>query len=74
MIIKSETETSVVRKLELIAIREETKADKFLTNALKSANEEGRTEILNCEKTEYEVLCERSELLNEALAEIKQDD
>jgi|TARA_B110000495_G_scaffold187527_1_gene187008 hypothetical protein len=72
MIIQSETQTSVVKKLEEIANREEQKADKFLTMALKTAHEEGRTEILYCEKTEYEVLYEKSELLTEVLTEVRQ--
>ena len=72
MIIQSNTPNSVVRMLELIAIREEKKADKFLTTALKTANDEGRSEILNAEKTDYEVLCEKSGLLNDTLHEIKQ--
>lgn len=72
MIIQSETQTSVVKKLEEIANREEQKANKFLTMALKTANEEGRTEILYCEKTEYELLHEKSELLTEVLTEIRQ--
>jgi len=72
MIIQSETQTSVVKKLEEIANREEQKADKFLTMALKTAHQEGRTEILNCEKSEYELLHEKSELLTEVLTEIRQ--
>lgn len=72
MIIQSNTPNSVVRMLELIAIREEKKADKFLATALKTANEDGRSEILNAEKVDYEVLCEKSELLNDVLREIKQ--
>jgi hypothetical protein len=72
MIIQKETPSTVVRRLELIAIREETKADKFLATALKTANEEGRSEILNAEKSDYEILCERSALLNDTLVEIKQ--
>jgi len=73
MIIMNETQLSIVRKLENIAEREEQKADSFLATALKTANEEGRTEILNCEKTEYELLYEKSELLTEVLTEIKSD-
>lgn len=69
----NETQLSIVRKLENIAEREEQKADSFLATALKTANEEGRTEILNCEKTEYELLYEKSELLTEVLTEIKSD-
>tara|TARA_Y100001934_G_scaffold101427_1_gene124666 strand:- start:197 stop:421 length:225 start_codon:yes stop_codon:yes gene_type:complete len=72
MIIQNETETSVVRKLEEIASREETKADRFLANALKLANVEGRDGLLYSEQAEYEVLYERSEVLNDALNEIKQ--
>ena len=72
MIIQKETPTTVVRRLELIAIREEKRADKFLATALKTANDEGRAEILNAEKTDYEILCERSTLLNDTLVEIKQ--
>lgn len=73
MIIMNETQLSIVSKLENIAEREETKADNFLANALRVANEEGRSEILNCEKSEYEVLHEKSELLAEILTEIKSD-
>ena len=69
----NETQLSIVSKLENIAEREEQKADSFLATALKTANEEGRTEILNCEKTEYELLYEKSELLTEVLTEIKSD-
>ena len=73
MIIMNETQLSIVRKLEDIAEREEKKADQFLANALRTANEEGRSEILNCEKSEYEVLHEKSELLTDVLTEIKSD-
>ena len=73
MIIMNETQLSIVSKLETIAEREEKKADQFLTNALRNASEEGRSEILNCEKSEYELLYEKSELLAEVLTEIKSD-
>ena len=73
MIIQSETQLSVVRKLEKIAEREEAKADKFIATALKTANEEGRSDILNAEKTEYSFLCEKSEFLADILNEIKSD-
>jgi hypothetical protein len=72
MIIQNETETLVVEKLEEIASREETKADRFLAAALKLANEEGRNELLYSERADYEVLYERSEILNDTLGEIKQ--
>ena len=73
MIIMNETQLSIVSKLENIAEREETRANSFLATALRTANEEGRSEILNCEKSEYELLHERSELLVEVLTEIKSD-
>ena len=73
MIIMNETQLSIVRKLEDIAEREEQKADSFLATALRTANEEGRSEILLCEKSEYELLHEKSELLAEILTEIKSD-
>ena len=73
MIIMNETQLSIVSKLENIAEREEKKADSFLTTALRTATEEGRSEILNCEKSEYEILYERSELLADVLTEIKSD-
>jgi hypothetical protein len=73
MIIMNKTQLSIVRKLEDIADREEKKANSFLATALRTANQEGRTEILNCEKSEYEVLQERSELLADVLTEIKSD-
>ena len=72
MIIQNETETLVVRKLEEIASREEIKADRFLANALKLANDEGRVGLLYSEQAEYEVLHERSEILSDTLGEIKQ--
>ena len=73
MIIMNETQLSIVSKLENIAEREEKKADSFLATALRTANQEGRYDILNCEKSEYELLHERSELLVEVLTEIKSD-
>jgi hypothetical protein len=73
MIIMSETQLSIVRKLEDIAEREGQKANQFLATALRTASEEGRSEILNCEKIEYELLHEKSELLAEVLTEIKSD-
>lgn len=72
MSIQNETETSVVRKLEEIASREETKVDRFLATALKLANEEGRSELLYSEMADYQVLYERAEILNDTLGEIKQ--
>jgi hypothetical protein len=73
MIIMNENQLSIVSKLETIAEREENKADNFLANALRTATEEGRSEMLNCEKSEYELLHEKSELLAEVLTEIKSD-
>ena len=73
MIIMNEIQLSIVRKLENIAEREEKKADSFLATALRTANQEGRSDILNCEKSEYELLHEKSELLAEVLTEIKSD-
>ena len=73
MIIMNETQLSIVSKLENIAEREETRANSFLATALRTANQEGRSDILNCEKSEYELLHERSELLVEILTEIKSD-
>ena len=73
MIIMNKTQLSIVSKLENIAEREEKKADNFLATALRTANQEGRSDILNCEKSEYELLHERSELLADVLTEIKSD-
>jgi hypothetical protein len=73
MIIMNEIQLSIVRKLENIAEREEKKADSFLATALRTANQEGRSDILNCEKSEYELLHEKSELLADILTEIKSD-
>lgn len=69
----NEIQLSIVRKLENIAEREEKKADSFLATALRTANQEGRSDILNCEKSEYELLHEKSELLADILTEIKSD-
>ena len=69
---KTENEKSVVRKLEQILDREETKADKFLANALRTANEEGRSDMLYSEMADYEVLYECSKILNDVVEEVKQ--
>ena len=71
MIIQSETIMSVVSSLEEIADRSDDVASKYLANALKTATEENRTELLNSEKNEYEVLSERADALKEAVTEIK---
>ena len=71
MIIQSNTITSVVKQLEGIAKREDANADKFLANVLKSASDEERSDMLNSEKNEYEILLTRAEAIKSALFEIK---
>tara|TARA_B100002019_G_scaffold171476_1_gene148190 strand:+ start:18 stop:254 length:237 start_codon:yes stop_codon:yes gene_type:complete len=71
MIIQSETIMSVVSSFEQIAERSDDVASKYLVNALKTATEENRTELLNSEKNEYEVLSQRADALKEAVAEVK---
>lgn len=71
MIIQSNTITSVVKQLEGIAKREDSNADKFLANVLKSASDEDRSDMLNSEKNEYEILLTRAEAIKSALFEIK---
>ena len=71
MIIQSKTIMSVVDSLEEIALRSDDIASKYLANALKTATEENRTELLNSEKNEYEVLSERADALKEAVLEVK---
>ena len=71
MIIQSETIMSVVSSLEKIADQSDDVASRFLANALKTASEENRTELLYSEKNEYEVLSERADALKEAVTEIK---
>lgn len=71
MIIQSETIMSVVGILEDIAKEQNSKANKFLANALNTATKEGREEILNFEKNEYEVLLEKANALDEALTKVK---
>jgi len=71
MIIQSETIMSVVSSLEKIADKSDDVASKYLANALKTAAEENRTELLNSEKNEYEVLSERAAALKEAVEEVK---
>ena len=71
MIIQSETIMSVVSSFEQIAKRSDDVASKYLANALKTATEENRTELLNSEKNEYEVLSERADALKDAVAEVK---
>jgi cell shape-determining protein MreC len=71
MIIQSETIMSVVSYLEKIADKSDDVASKYLANALKTATEENRTELLNSEKNEYEVLSERADALKEAVEEVR---
>ena len=71
MIIQSETIMSVVSSLEEIADKSDDVASKYLANALRTASEENRTELLNSEKNEYEVLYERAEALKDAVTEVK---
>ena len=51
---------SVVSSFEEIADKSDDVASKYLANALKTATEENRTELLNSEKNEYEVLIRKS--------------
>jgi len=71
MIIQSETIMSVVSSFEEIADKSDDVASKYLANALKTATEENRTELLNSEKNEYEVLSERADALKKAVAEVR---
>ena len=71
MIIQSETIMSVVSSFEEIADKSDDVASKYLANALRNASEENRTELLNSEKNEYEVLYERAEALKDAVTEVK---
>ena len=71
MIIQSETIMSVVSSFEKIADKSDDVASKYLANALKTATEENRTELLNSEKNEYEVLSERADALKEAVEEVR---
>ena len=71
MIIQSETIMSVVSSLEKIAEESDDVASKYLANALRTASEENRTELLNSEKNEYEVLYERADALKEAVEEVR---
>ena len=55
---------SVVSSFEEIADKSDDVASKYLANALSNCFcEENRTELLNSEKNEYEVLYERAEAL-----------
>ena len=71
MIIQSKTIMSVVNSFEEIALRSDDIASKYLAKALKTASEENRTELLNYEKNEYEVLSEKADALKEAVLEVK---
>ena len=62
---------SVVSSFEKIADKSDDVASKYLANALKTATEENRTELLNSEKNEYEVLSERADALRNAVEEVK---
>jgi hypothetical protein len=71
MIIQSETIMSVVRSLEKIAEESDDVASKYLANALKTASDESRSELLYSEKNEYEVLSTRADALKDAVAQVK---
>jgi hypothetical protein len=73
MIIQSETIMSVVSSLEKIAEKSDDIASKYLANALKTASLENRTELLNSEKNEYEVLYQRADAVKQAVAEVKSE-
>ena len=73
MIIQSETIMSVVSSLEKIAEKSDDIASKYLANALKTASAENRTELLNSEKNEYEVLYQRADAVKQAVAEVKSE-
>jgi len=73
MIIQSETIMSVVSSLEKIAEKSDDIASKYLANALKTASDENRTELLNSEKNEYEVLYQRADAVKQAVAEVKSE-
>jgi len=73
MIIQSETIMSVVSSLEKIAEKSDDIASKYLANALKTASVENRTELLNSEKNEYEVLYQRADAVKQAVAEVKSE-
>ena len=62
---------SVVSSFEKIAEKSDDVASKYLANALKTATKENRTELLNSEKNEYEVLSERADALKEAVEEVR---
>ena len=62
---------SVVNSFEKIADKSDDVASKYLANALKTAIEENRTELLNSEKNEYEVLSARANALKDAVLEVK---
>tara|TARA_A200000159_G_C7336661_1_gene345354 strand:- start:3395 stop:3631 length:237 start_codon:yes stop_codon:yes gene_type:complete len=71
MIIQSETIMSVVSSFEEIADKSDDVASKYLANALKTATEENRIELLNSEKNEYEILSERADALKDAVEEVR---
>lgn len=62
---------SVVRSLEKIAEESDDVASKYLANALKTASDESRSELLYSEKNEYEVLSTRADALKDAVAQVK---
>lgn len=62
---------SVVSSFEEIADKSDDVASKYLANALKTATEENRIELLNSEKNEYEILSERADALKDAVEEVR---
>jgi hypothetical protein len=71
MIIQSETQMSVLNKLEHIVAEHEAVAKSYLKEALQNAVSENRSELLYSEKNEYELLNDRAEVLADTFNKIK---
>tara|TARA_Y100001933_G_C19013175_1_gene569874 strand:- start:6214 stop:6510 length:297 start_codon:yes stop_codon:yes gene_type:complete len=72
MIIQSKTMNIATNKLRDIIDRFSQESDERLKQALREANEEGRDDILNSDKTDLEILNVKTQALQEALDEIQE--
>jgi len=72
MIIQSKTMNTATSKLREIIDKYERESDERLADALREANSDGRSDILNSDKTDLEILDAKTQALQEALEQLQE--
>ena len=72
MIIQSKTMNTATSKLREIIDKYERESDERLADALREANSDGRSDILNSDKTDLEILDAKTQALEDALEELQE--